>query len=130
MSKCFSLKKFCLLSIKPDTFLFFTIVLVVSLLLFYGKSTECPVLYCLLLTIHTHSYIFPGYSGNGFSCVDINECAVNNGGCSMSPMVDCINTAGSRECGPCPEGMSQLHKFLEFLKIKWRGEQLFNPFIK
>lgn len=46
----------------------------------------------------------PGYSGNGFVCTDINECAVNNGGCSMAPMVQCINTVGSRTCGPCPAG--------------------------
>ena len=45
-----------------------------------------------------------GYSGNGFSCVDINECAVNNGGCSLAPRVECVNTPGSRTCGPCPAG--------------------------
>lgn len=33
-----------------------------------------------------------GYTGNGYHCTDINECEVNNGGCSTSPMVDCINT--------------------------------------
>ncbi|XP_033761795.1 cubilin-like [Pecten maximus] len=45
-----------------------------------------------------------GYSGNGFTCADINECATNNGGCSLSPRVDCVNTRGSRSCGPCPSG--------------------------
>ncbi|XP_069122184.1 cubilin-like [Argopecten irradians] len=45
-----------------------------------------------------------GYSGNGFTCADINECVNNNGGCSLSPRVDCINTRGSRTCGPCPSG--------------------------
>ena len=46
-----------------------------------------------------------GYSGNGFVCHDVDECLVNNGGCSQAPRVDCINTVGSRECGPCPRGM-------------------------
>ena len=35
----------------------------------------------------------------GFVCLDINECRVNNGGCSD----DCFNTHGSFEC-ICPEG--------------------------
>lgn len=37
-----------------------------------------------------------GYTGNGHQCNDINECEVLNGGCSMNPRVDCINTPGSR----------------------------------
>ena len=47
-----------------------------------------------------------GYQGNGFSCTDVNECETNNGGCSMNPMVDCMNTAGSRQCGSCPSGFT------------------------
>lgn len=45
-----------------------------------------------------------GYTGNGFSCNDINECEVNNGGCSLNPRVTCINTVGSSTCGQCPTG--------------------------
>lgn len=32
-----------------------------------------------------------GFSGNGFVCVDIDECEIDNGGCSFSPQVECIN---------------------------------------
>lgn len=66
-----------------------------------------------------------GYSGNGHYCSDINECDVNNGGCSTAPTVECINTRvsetyfqqtfnstskmgnyvqGSFRCGSCPPG--------------------------
>jgi len=32
-----------------------------------------------------------GYEGDGFVCTDINECLVNNGGCSLNPRVQCVN---------------------------------------
>lgn len=43
-----------------------------------------------------------GYTGDGYTCSDINECFINNGGCS--PFVQCENTVGSRRCGSCPAG--------------------------
>jgi hypothetical protein len=46
-----------------------------------------------------------GYTGTGnTACLDVNECATNNGGCSASPPVVCSNTAGSSNCGSCPAG--------------------------
>ncbi|XP_059225289.1 cubilin homolog [Stomoxys calcitrans] len=46
----------------------------------------------------------PGYTGNGKTCIDIDECASNNGGCNLMPKVRCINTEGSHFCGKCPPG--------------------------
>ncbi|XP_035226250.1 cubilin homolog, partial [Stegodyphus dumicola] len=44
------------------------------------------------------------YTGDGHSCTDINECEINNGGCSVHPFLQCTNTIGSRICGACPAG--------------------------
>ena len=44
----------------------------------------------------------PGFSGSPEKgCVDVNECKTYNGGCSRLAM--CVNTAGSRTCGSCPQ---------------------------
>ena len=47
-----------------------------------------------------------GFTGSGHYCADLDECGVNNGGCSLSPRVTCVNTRGSRHCGACPAGYS------------------------
>ncbi|KAM4828885.1 cubilin [Thomomys bottae] len=47
-----------------------------------------------------------GWQGNGYYCQDINECEVDNGGCSVAPLVECVNTLGSFRCGDCPPGYS------------------------
>ncbi|KAK3287956.1 hypothetical protein CYMTET_4564 [Cymbomonas tetramitiformis] len=36
------------------------------------------------------------------ACEDVDECAVENGGCDA--VTTCTNTAGGRACGECPEG--------------------------
>jgi hypothetical protein len=44
----------------------------------------------------------PGYTGSPETgCVDVNECAVSNGGCHR--LTACENTAGSRTCSGCPK---------------------------
>ena len=40
--------------------------------------------------------------GDGSSCLDIDECATDNGGCD--PLTECSNTPGSFTCGDCPLG--------------------------
>jgi hypothetical protein len=43
----------------------------------------------------------PGHTGSpATGCVDVNECAVNNGGCHK--LSACRNTPGSRTCSSCP----------------------------
>ncbi|XP_066591552.1 uncharacterized protein [Prorops nasuta] len=43
---------------------------------------------------------YKGFRLDGYKCIDINECEVNNGGCEYK----CVNTAGSFRC-ECPNGM-------------------------
>jgi hypothetical protein len=44
----------------------------------------------------------PGFSGTPQKgCVDVDECAVRNGGCNR--FADCDNTPGGRTCSACPE---------------------------
>uniref|UniRef100_A0A3B4F981 Cubilin n=1 Tax=Pundamilia nyererei TaxID=303518 RepID=A0A3B4F981_9CICH len=91
-----------------------------SFVLFFGRLVcLCPAL-LLRNSACTQSYDIPtfmsyvfflsfsltwlGWQGNGYSCQDVDECLTNNGGCSTTPMVQCLNTMGSFHCGPCPPG--------------------------
>lgn len=56
----------------------------------------------------------PGWQGNGYSCQDVDECATNNGGCSTSPSVPCLNTMGSFHCGQCPPGLAHILILMQF----------------
>ena len=39
-----------------------------------------------------------GYNGSWPACVDIDECAVGNGGCGDATFTDCVNRPGNRLC--------------------------------
>lgn len=43
-----------------------------------------------------------GYTGDGVTCSDIDECALGTDTCD--PLVSCTNKVGSYECGTCPNG--------------------------
>ncbi len=44
-----------------------------------------------------------GFTGDGKTCTDINECLRNNGGCGATAAATCTNTVGSRTCS-CKTG--------------------------
>ncbi|HEX6240818.1 MAG TPA: EGF domain-containing protein, partial [Polyangiales bacterium] len=71
---------------------------------------ECASEPCAALTectnvpgSYTCSACPPGYQGDGYAgCADIDECAVENGGCLESQR--CVNVPGSLRCEPCAAG--------------------------
>lgn len=63
----------------------------------YRNINCCWISYrCLFLFNFQGSYFCrcrDGFTGNGVSCRDVNECLTNNGGCDQN--AQCINTEGS-----------------------------------
>ena len=47
-------------------------------------------------------YYQQGTVNGAIACVDINECATDNGGCDLR--TTCTNFDGGRTCGACPAG--------------------------
>eukprot|EP01052_Picozoa_sp_SAG31_P002669 SAG31_NODE_95_length_25901_cov_24.763700_39_plen_279_part_00 len=46
-----------------------------------------------------------GHTQHVHSCVDIDECMMDNGGCDK--FVDCINESPGRSCAACPAGLAE-----------------------
>jgi hypothetical protein len=77
------------------------IALVGSLNLVFGAPAPAPQAQTAAVQSTAGDRCAPGFSGSPEKgCTDINECSVNNGGCSQ--LAACMNTKGSRECSPCP----------------------------
>jgi hypothetical protein len=57
----------------------------------------------------------PSGSGSSATCVDTNECLMMNGGCDL--LVSCTNTPGSRVCGACPAGYTDVGGGLQCVDI-------------
>eukprot|EP00794_Sanderia_malayensis_P017041 gene17041-18756_t len=53
--------------------------------------------FAVLFVLSISSIIGLSYAGDGKFCVDIDECLVSNGGCSLAT-ASCTNTYGSRQC--------------------------------
>jgi len=79
------------------------VALVVSLNLVIGRAAATDELAVPQAAATKSGACEPGYSGSPEAgCVDVNECAVSNGGCHR--LTACENTPGSRTCGGCPKG--------------------------
>ncbi|XP_052265930.1 cartilage oligomeric matrix protein-like [Dreissena polymorpha] len=60
---------------------------------------------------HRRVFIYKNLERSNFTnqtCEDINECAVNNGGCD--PLMKCVNTIGSYYCSFCASGYMGTNK--------------------
>jgi hypothetical protein len=65
---------------------------------------QCSVPNCTTCVVEpTCTACMGGYLLAGNSCLDINECATNGGGCNGTPGETCTNSSGSFTCN-CPPG--------------------------
>ena len=83
----------CLTNVCPSCIILSLTVHAPFTFLFILLLTEIYDLFIHLLCV------FSGFSGNGFVCNDIDECQLNNGGCS--PYSQCYNTYVSQYVCVC-----------------------------